>query len=214
MLHVQGGVAEAVNANLQVGFHVEHVNSFNPIFRATRRYSDLATKADFLKVVVYNNCGGERYRRFLNNVQSTVFRDVPTELLLQFNNRLLGYGDEASLDELPQSGLSPDYIARETKRALTGVQGKCRIFPGIDIGIPTAADSRKALAYFEQCHKSIDLVITDLVMPGMTGDVLAAEMMKIKPEIPVIICTGHREMLNNTDTAKFRGFYSRNLPNP
>jgi len=48
------------------------------------------------------------------------------------------------------------------------------------------------------------LVITDLVMPGMTGDVMATEMTKIKPEIPVIICTGHREMLNNTDTTKFR----------
>jgi len=30
------------------------------IFRATRRYEDLAKKADFLKVVVYNNCAGER----------------------------------------------------------------------------------------------------------------------------------------------------------
>src|SRR5438445_1616211 len=44
-----------VRPGLQVGFHVEHVNSFNPIFRATRRYEDLAQKADFLKIVVYNN---------------------------------------------------------------------------------------------------------------------------------------------------------------
>jgi len=29
-------------------------------------------------------------------------------------------------------------------------------------------------------------------------------MMKIKPEIPVIVCTGHREMLNNVDTTKIR----------
>jgi len=65
-------------------------------------------------------------------------------------------------------------------------------------------DSQKALAYFNECHRSINLVIADLVMPGMTGDILAAEMMKIKPEIPVIICTGHREMLNSIDTAKFR----------
>jgi hypothetical protein len=135
---------KAVKPNLQVGFHVEHVNSFNPIFRATRRYTDLATKADFLKVVVYNNCGGERYRRFIHNIGATVFRDVPHEELMRFNNRLLGYGDEASLDELPRAGLSPDYIARETKRALAGVAGKCKIFPGIDIGIPTGENSRKA----------------------------------------------------------------------
>src|SRR5438445_3181533 len=46
---------KAVRPGLRVGFHVEHVNSFNPIFRATRRYEDLAQKADFLKIVVYNN---------------------------------------------------------------------------------------------------------------------------------------------------------------
>ncbi len=135
---------KAVNPKLEVGFHIEHVNSFNPIFRATRRYSDLARMADFLKVVVYNNCGGERYRRFIDNVGSTVFRDVPKDELLRFNNHLLGYGDEAGLEALPGAGLSPDYIARETKRALQGVEGRCRIIPGIDIGIPTGSESRKA----------------------------------------------------------------------
>ena len=135
---------KSVRANLQVGFHIEHVNSFNPIFRATRRYDDLAKKADFLKVVVYNNCGGERYANFIKNINSTIFRDVPRDELLSFNNHLLNYGKEASLGELATAGLSPDYVARETKRALDGVQGKCRILPGIDIDIPTGRDSRKA----------------------------------------------------------------------
>ena len=135
---------KSIRANLQVGFHIEHVNSFNPIFRATRRYDDLAKRADFLKVVVYNNCGGERYANFIRNVGSTVFRDVPKEELMRFNNHLLGYGDESKLDELAASGLSPDYVARETTRALTGVAGRCKVYPGIDIGIPTGRNSRKA----------------------------------------------------------------------
>ena len=135
---------KAIRPSLEVGFHLEHVNSFNPIFRATRRYEDLATKADFLKVVVYNNCGGERYAQFIRNVQATVFGDVPADELLQFNNHLLNYTREAGLAELPAAGLSPDYVARETRRALAGVRGQCRIFPGIDIGIPTGPRSRKA----------------------------------------------------------------------
>ncbi len=135
---------KAVNPKLEVGFHIEHVNSFNPIFRAARSYADLASKADFLKVVAYNNCGGERYRRFIENVGSTIFRDVPKDDLLRFNNHLLGYGDEAGLDALPEAGLSADYVARETRRALNGVEGKCRVLPGIDIGIPTGPRSRKA----------------------------------------------------------------------
>jgi len=144
VLAAVSAAVKIVRKDLQVGFHIEHVNSFNPIFRATRRYDELAAKADFLKVVVYNNCGGERYARFISNVGSTVFRDVPKDELLRFNNHLLNYGNEAGLDELAAAGLSADYVARETKRALEGVGGKCKILPGIDIGIPTGKDSRKA----------------------------------------------------------------------
>ena len=135
---------KAVRPGLQVGFHIEHVNSFNPIFRATRSYADLAAKSDFLKIVVYNNCGGERYANFIKNVHATVFRDVPPEELLRFNNHLLNYGNEAGMDGLAQAGLSADYVFRETQRALAGVQGKCKILPGIDIDLPTGANSRKA----------------------------------------------------------------------
>ena len=136
---------KSVRAGLRMGFHIEHVNSFNPLFRATRSYAELAAKSDFLKVVVYNNCGGERYAGFINNVCSTVFRDVPQEELLRFNNHLLNYGSEAGMDGLAQSGLSANYVFRETKRALAGVEGRCDILPGIDIDIPTGPNSRKAM---------------------------------------------------------------------
>ena len=135
---------KSINKSLKLGFHVEHVNSFNPFYRATRSYEALAAKADFLKVVVYNNCGGERYANFIRNIGSTVFRDVPLEELMRFNNHLLNYGDEASLDQLPTAGLSPDYIFRETRRALVGMKGNCHILPGIDINIPTGKNSRIA----------------------------------------------------------------------
>ena len=120
-----------------MGFHIEHVNSFNPIFRATRSYAELAAKADFLKIVVYNNCGGERYADFIKNVCATVFRDVPQEELLRFNNHLLNYGERSrngwSGAGGPFRGLR---LSRNATRA-GGVQGKCKILPGIDIGIPT-----------------------------------------------------------------------------
>lgn len=135
---------KGVNKNLKLGFHIEHVNSFNPFYRATRSYEALAAKADFLKVVVYNNCGGERYANFIRNIGSTVFGDVPLEELMRFNNHLLNYGNEASLDQLPKAGLSADYVFRETKRALSGVKGNCLILPGIDVNIPTGKNSRVA----------------------------------------------------------------------
>ncbi len=36
-------------------------------------------------------------------------------------------------------------------------------------------------------------VITDMTIPQMTGDILARELMKIRPDYPVIICTGFSE---------------------
>jgi CheY-like chemotaxis protein len=35
-----------------------------------------------------------------------------------------------------------------------------------------------------------------MTMPGMTGDILAAELMKIRPDIPVVICTGYSERID------------------
>lgn len=93
---------------------------------------------------IKNNCGGERYANFIRNVGSTVFRDVPKDELLRLNNHLPNYGDEAKLGDLATAGLSPDYVFRKTRRVLDGVQGKCKILPGIDIGIPTGKNSRKA----------------------------------------------------------------------
>ena len=51
-------------------------------------------------------------------------------------------------------------------------------------------DSQEALEEFAAQPDRFDLVITDMTMPKMTGDQLARRMMDIKPQIPVILCTG------------------------
>jgi len=48
------------------------------------------------------------------------------------------------------------------------------------------------------------LVITDMTMPTMTGDTLAEEMMKIRPDIPVILCTGFSSTITE-ERAKVMG---------
>ena len=44
--------------------------------------------------------------------------------------------NEASFDKLASTGLSPDYVAKETRRALKGCDGMVKIYPGIDIDVP------------------------------------------------------------------------------
>ena len=44
--------------------------------------------------------------------------------------------------------------------------------------------------------KTLDLVITDMTMQNMTGKDLAKELMSIRPDIPIILCTGFSEQID------------------
>ena len=43
---------------------------------------------------------------------------------------------------------------------------------------------------FKANPSAFDLVISDMSMPNMTGDQLSRELLSVRPDIPVIICTG------------------------
>jgi len=53
-----------------------------------------------------------------------------------------------------------------------------------------------ALDLFRLQPDKFDLVITDLTMPKMTGDKLIKEFLNIRPDIPVILCTGFSEKID------------------
>jgi signal transduction histidine kinase len=57
-------------------------------------------------------------------------------------------------------------------------------------------DSVEALADFEAHPNNYDLVITDQTMPHMTGVQLAKAILKVRPDIPVILCTGYSEVID------------------
>ena len=92
---------------------------------------------------MYNNCGGERMALYVDNIGSTLYGDLSKQGLLDMNYALMGL-KERSYEEIPHTGLSPDYVYRETKRALEGVAGtNSLIWPGIDIDIPTEPNNSK-----------------------------------------------------------------------
>jgi len=62
--------------------------------------------------------------------------------------------------------------------------------------VTSKTDSEEALEEFAAQPDRFDLVITDMTMPKMTGDQLARRMMDIKPQIPVILCTGFNEAIS------------------
>lgn len=57
----------------------------------------------------------------------------------------------------------------------------------------------EALERFRSTPDRYDLVITDMTMPRMTGDQLAAEILKLRPAIPIILCTGYSSRLDRLE---------------
>jgi PAS domain S-box-containing protein len=57
--------------------------------------------------------------------------------------------------------------------------------------------ARQALEQFNSRQDEFDLVITDMTMPDMTGDQLAAEILNQRPDIPIIICTGFSKRISS-----------------
>jgi CheY-like chemotaxis protein len=64
---------------------------------------------------------------------------------------------------------------------------------GLGYDFVGTTDSLEALNLFQEQPERFDLVITDMTMPNMTGVELARELMRIQPEIPIILCTGFSE---------------------
>src|SRR5262249_22378174 len=150
-----------------VGWHIWHNNSFNPIYRAEQDLKELAKYSDFIKVVMYNNCGGERLKLYVDNIAQTVYRDWSKQGLLDFNYAVMNL-KEGSYAEIPHTGLSADYVLRETKRAQAGVEGtKTLIWPGIDIDIPTEAGNSKCTP------QSVKAAVTAALQAGAPGVLLS-----------------------------------------
>jgi PAS domain S-box-containing protein len=59
--------------------------------------------------------------------------------------------------------------------------------------VETRNSGAEALVLFEADPQAFDLVITDMIMPKMTGDELAAKLLQIRPGLPIILATGYSE---------------------
>ena len=135
---------KSARPQIPVGWHIWHNNSFNPIYRAEQDLQVLSEYSDFLKMVIYHNCGGERMASYIDSVSQTLYGDTPKQLLLEFEYSVMNYR-ERGLAEIAFTGLSSDYVYREAKRAIAGAAGtKTLIWPGIDIDIPTADNNSKS----------------------------------------------------------------------
>ena len=78
----------------------------------------------------------------------------------------------------------------------------CGLLKSLGYSVAMSTSSIEALALFRTKPNDFDLVITDMTMPNMTGDRLAIELMKIRPDIPVILCTGYNKKISDESASE------------
>ncbi len=157
---------------------------FDPYF--TTKEKDVGTGLGLAVVqgIVQNHGGtievastpdrGTTFHIFLPRIQSQIKSDIKSlQVIPEGNEKILFVDDDAALAELG---------------------GKLLTFLGYRV--VTESDPHRALKRFLDRPDSFDMVITDLIMPGLTGRELAMEILGRRPQIPILACTGFSERLD------------------
>lgn len=77
-----------------------------------------------------------------------------------------------------------------------------RILEGLEYTVTTSESSLEALEIFTANPDDFDLVITDMTMPHLTGDMLVSRLREIREDIPVILCTGYSNIITKESAAE------------
>jgi|ERR1022692_2782352 DNA-binding NtrC family response regulator len=70
-------------------------------------------------------------------------------------------------------------------------EATCNILEYAGFEVLPAEDARDAMKVYEQCHSGIDLVMTDMVLPGRSGEQLGQDLRQRSPAVVVLVTSGY-----------------------
>ena len=106
-------------------------------------------------------------------------------------------GEDAGSPVLPTGFESILFVDDEVALVDLGAQ----ILTRLGYQVTTRTSSIEALELFIQEPNRFDLVISDTTMPNLTGDHLAQKILGIRPDLPVVLCTGYSERMSRERAA-------------
>ena len=129
---------------------------------------------------------GSEFHIYFPRIQEEIVRETEAfEPIPTGKERILFVDDEATLTTLAK-----------------------QLLEKLGFQVSTKSNPMEALEAFRTQPDAYDLVITDMTMPSLTGDKLAKEMMGIRPDLPIILCTGFSERISeeNAKAMGIKGF--------
>ncbi len=105
----------------------------------------------------------------------------------------------------------PEFIRRGNERILFVDDNESivnlveNILQYLGYRVTVFTEGHEALKVFSEEPSEFDLVITDYVMPNLTGVDIAQKMIGIRSDIPIILCTGYSDLISS-EKAKAIGF--------
>lgn len=76
------------------------------------------------------------------------------------------------------------------------------LLESLGYSVTAKSNGIEALELFKERPDDFDLILSDITMPDITGDKLAMEVMKIRPDIPIVLCTGYSKLMSKEDALK------------
>lgn len=157
--------------------HMEHI--FEPFYTTKSQGEGTGLGLSVVHGIVKSLGGGI-------HAQSKPGKGVAMEVLLPVVDMP---AEAASKTEMAYKTGSERILIIDDESAILTVEDRTLTSLGYDV--TGTSDTREALGMFQSNPEAFDLIITDMTMPGMTGDKLACEIRKIREDIPIILCTGY-----------------------
>ncbi|MCF6246349.1 MAG: PAS domain S-box protein [Desulfobacula sp.] len=91
------------------------------------------------------------------------------------------------------------------------IQIEKQVLERLGYQVTSFTSSLEALEFFSLHPERFDLVVTDMTMPNLSGDQLSKSLILIKPDLPIIICTGFSERMNKkkAEASGIKGFLTK-----
>jgi len=86
-------------------------------------------------------------------------------------------------------------------------EATCSILQNAGFEVLPAEDACEAMKMYEECGQRVDLVMTDMVLPGRTGQQLGQDLRARSPEVSVLVTSGYGEAEYETESPEAHTYF-------